>query len=688
MGFDVQAAKKAGYSDAEIADHIAQQAKFDAAGARKSGYTDADIVRHLTGDQSQAAVAARRRVKNTPDQVRALTKGFSFSLADELDAGGAALETGANNLVRRMTGQKSVGYGMGDAYKAVMDANRSADNIFAQNHPVQNIGLQVAGGAVGPGAAAGSRYISGARTLARATGRSAAVGAGMGAVAGAGNASGGAVGRAKGAVGGAVTGAAVGAAAPSAGRVAQTAGRAVNAALGQPFGGASRGAVARLAEAMHQDGLAPADIQRTVAEWRRSGVTPEFLNVVGENTRALIRTAAGQQGAARNSAQAYRDQTVASIPNRAIERANSLTPGEARTPAQFAEGMRATREATAQANYGAWSDEPVTVPDAVKDMLSDASGRSIIARARADAIENQDWMRQAELDLLLRETQNGQLPRISAGTVDRLVIAARERGAGFAARGNGFRARGAYQRRGQLDGVLAGVEEAQPSRAAYQAHSQAIEAAEDGASVMGPRSEFDAAHQAISQNPFAIQGAQIRERQALRNTFGTRDQVRGQLGDIANAPDVRPNLEQLYGERGNLFADAAGRLVQKQDHANFVAPNTNSQTFSRGQDAKNKIGVVANIMEAMGGRIRPLVERVAHGLTITEREREILTQIGIGSPEDALAALRVAPPAPSRVGGAVARRAAVGAAPTAAARQGSVEVYLENDPSVRGRSSN
>ena len=45
--FDIAGAKKAGYSDAEIADHLAQQSKFDVAGARKAGYSDAEILQHV-----------------------------------------------------------------------------------------------------------------------------------------------------------------------------------------------------------------------------------------------------------------------------------------------------------------------------------------------------------------------------------------------------------------------------------------------------------------------------------------------------------------------------------------------------------------------------------------------------------------------------------------------------------------
>lgn len=48
MSFDIEGAKKAGYSDAEIADYLASQSNFDAAGARTSGYSDAEIINHLS----------------------------------------------------------------------------------------------------------------------------------------------------------------------------------------------------------------------------------------------------------------------------------------------------------------------------------------------------------------------------------------------------------------------------------------------------------------------------------------------------------------------------------------------------------------------------------------------------------------------------------------------------------------
>ena len=55
MGFDVEGARKAGYSEPEIVDHLAKQSNFDVAGAKKAGYNDAEILQHLSTTASAPA---------------------------------------------------------------------------------------------------------------------------------------------------------------------------------------------------------------------------------------------------------------------------------------------------------------------------------------------------------------------------------------------------------------------------------------------------------------------------------------------------------------------------------------------------------------------------------------------------------------------------------------------------------
>ena len=82
MGFDIEGARKAGYSKPEIVDHLAKQSNFDIAGAKKAGYSDAEILQHLStaasapesrGVAGEAPAAAPERprrkgvLKNQPE---------------------------------------------------------------------------------------------------------------------------------------------------------------------------------------------------------------------------------------------------------------------------------------------------------------------------------------------------------------------------------------------------------------------------------------------------------------------------------------------------------------------------------------------------------------------------------------------------------------------------------------------
>src|SRR5438270_40577 len=49
QGFDVNAARQAGYSDDEILSHLTQTRNFDVNSAIQSGYSKAAIINHLSG---------------------------------------------------------------------------------------------------------------------------------------------------------------------------------------------------------------------------------------------------------------------------------------------------------------------------------------------------------------------------------------------------------------------------------------------------------------------------------------------------------------------------------------------------------------------------------------------------------------------------------------------------------------
>lgn len=55
MAFDVEAARKSGYSDAEIAGFLAQQNNMDLDAAKKAGYRDHEVISHFTGTEVRPA---------------------------------------------------------------------------------------------------------------------------------------------------------------------------------------------------------------------------------------------------------------------------------------------------------------------------------------------------------------------------------------------------------------------------------------------------------------------------------------------------------------------------------------------------------------------------------------------------------------------------------------------------------
>lgn len=71
-GFDVNAARQAGYSDDEILAHLTQTRNFDVDSALKSGYSQGDIIGYLANSRPSG---------NSPDQQSAAPKpGFLGSL--------------------------------------------------------------------------------------------------------------------------------------------------------------------------------------------------------------------------------------------------------------------------------------------------------------------------------------------------------------------------------------------------------------------------------------------------------------------------------------------------------------------------------------------------------------------------------------------------------------------------------
>lgn len=182
----------------------------------------------VSASQQRANADAQKRAATTPGLVRAVNNGFAFNAAGNLDALGAAAETGLHNAFAHATGQPDSGYGMKEAFSAVRGAEANASNAFAQQHPVQNIAANVLGAVVNPANRLAGGYVGQAKNVGQAVARSATTGAALGAAYGAGGSQPGQdVGQSaqQGAIAGAVTGAAAPVVARAAGSVVRGVGR-------------------------------------------------------------------------------------------------------------------------------------------------------------------------------------------------------------------------------------------------------------------------------------------------------------------------------------------------------------------------------------------------------------------------------------------------------------------------------
>jgi hypothetical protein len=133
MTFDVQGARQAGYSDSEIAAHLAQQSKFDTEGARKAGYSDSEIVEHLTGSSAREARPGPLTIEivgSSRDYERPQAGGAQPNpqpAPAATDGMGRAAGLGARSIVKGVAGIPTL---MADAASEVVNAGIGGANAL------------------------------------------------------------------------------------------------------------------------------------------------------------------------------------------------------------------------------------------------------------------------------------------------------------------------------------------------------------------------------------------------------------------------------------------------------------------------------------------------------------------------------------------------------------------------------
>lgn len=583
---------------------------------------------------------------------------------------------------------RDVGQAFKGGYAAGKDVKQQDIDALAAQHPIAyNAGSILAGlGRSVPGgpaaAQAGSKLVETAKNGLKAAG----VGGGLGALIGAADSEG-AEGRLKGAATGGALGAAWGGGLSVAGEAIvnpalKTTARIANKATGGKLINPNRLAAQRLTEALRKDGLNAQQVQTAMNEWLKNGNTPQLMNLAGENTRRLIRAAAGKGGEAGALAASNVETLAADLQGNAIKRTRALTP-EKRAAQIVSDAIKAKRSGLADVQYAGPYAQQTQVPNSVVDALSDEPGKAALRRARAAAVARRNPQQVQEIDQLLRSEVIPEDPfqwyrpppeTVSGGTLDRVKIAMGGRGAKMnQSPDTRDIASGLFDRANEIDAALEAVPGLQPARQTYRGMTAQDQALELGGSnaFNNPDEYVQALRDKIAMatpvdNPFPVTGDDIRgaagvglARDIERQIGAPTEAATGFLNKLSTGTNQRRVLEETFPGQAEQYREAINQLVSQLNDARFISPNHGSQTALRLEDA----GLIDAIPTSKTALLAKLVDAIKSGASITDAEREAIVRLGIASPAD-LMGLQIGPGLLDRVSPALRQLGASSAAQT------------------------
>jgi hypothetical protein len=595
---------------------------------------------------------AERRVKNTPDQIRSVASGATLGAADQLDALGAGAETGIHNLFNKVTGKPGVGYGMGDAYDAVLKANHASERDYRKTNPVSSTALEIGGGLLTPLGMLG-RFVKGgaeAGLLGR-TARGVAAGGLLGGVAGGLSADPGKIGQGvkSGATIGAVTGGALPLAGEAVGTVGKSAARLANRATGGRLLDPAQEAGTRLAESLRKDGLSPDQIKTAMNAWLKTGASsPALLDLAGPNTQRLLRAAAGKGGPANTAAVKYNDEIAGNLQDRAINRAQKLTP-DTRAAGAVADDLAAKQSTLANEQYKPAYAQTVKLDPAAKLALSGKPGQAVIDKAVSAIQERAPSDPDVAQQLVdLARLRGGVMDEpVSAATLDTLRINMGERGRKLMEKGAKYQAGGSFGRQGMIDQSLDQIPELQPARQTFkgvQAQRDALDLGKENA-FQNP-DEYGAELQRLigkatqGENPYPVSAEDIQgaagvglRSDIVRNMGAPTQGATGYLNRLSTGQNPSRVLGDTFGpEEAQRFQEGIGNEVSRMRNARFIDPGNGSQTALRVEDS----GLVDVPHPSPAGLARFALTKVLQGITLTDEERHALVQLGTSGAGDAL----------------------------------------------------
>ena len=402
-------------------------------------------------------------------------------------------------------------------------------------------------------------------------------------------------------------------------------------------------ATQRLAETID-----PQRLSNNLADWR-GAEPPTILDLLDNRGRRLVRSAvSGGADDAQNIAKTYAEKTAANLQGNTSKLAYGLTPAEPRSADIVRGELEETRGNLADQNYAGPYSQPATVTREMVSALQGPAGRRAINTAYATASDARNAQQMAELKDLqsVADEQSGgvdpltgrrrsleqALSEVSAGTLDRVRIAMRDRGIALNTGQNRQPARAAahFARVEDIDTALDQTPGLAPARAEYRNYSDRIAGLDTGMKAnTTPANDYAAQVAALAnRSPEALGPIGVGHRQAIVNNIQSpKAGATGFLNNLGSATQDTENLGRSFGpETAATFQKGIRDEVQRVNNARFIDPGTGSETFSRLQDA----GLIDKL--PLGGKLDFLkwaLDWVKRGGALTDAEREAIAHISM-----------------------------------------------------------
>lgn len=392
------------------------------------------------------------------------------------------------------------------------------------------------------------------------------------------------------------------------------------------------------------------DAQALIDEANRLGLDPlPLLDVMRNSGKRTVRAAASAGDNGQELALNYRTQTREALPDRAQGIVQKMTGGEVDFPAAQ-QAAQANIRAVDDFNYGPIQNQRITVTPEMLQSLRPSDAQAAIANARrvAELSGRQDDV--AALDTITNILQTGNVSKMQGLEVSTPVaeqIYRSLRDATSDLYGNaGTRSVGQAMSglRNEFDTALqAQSPQIAQARAASREARQGAEALDVGFGGFSPSrlpaalaNDVGALPQSARPNVLAGGQAQLQQRIG-ENPFAT-----------LNALGFRPNMAERLNAMGALTEDmtrAAQIEVGRARNADFISPNTGSQTQLRATDMPDIGGVPTTPM----GWTTKLMDFAFRRINaFTEAELEAIVRLGI-EPADLQALRELAAREPDKI---------------------------------------